>query len=71
MKRWWFIIKSLGAIFRLEGGDDFEEEVDLFACALCGSIYMDKSSYVTHYQVNSCVIDKDSLPIEPLELRAY
>lgn len=71
MKKWWFIIKSLGTIFRVDTAGDIEDEVDLYVCAICGSIYMDKRSYITHYRVDSCTIERDPLPLEPLELRPH
>lgn len=68
--KWWFVIKSLQtAIFGTDVNEIPEDEIEMYVCALCGNIYLDRKSYVTHYQVNACIIDKDVLPLESIEVR--
>lgn len=69
MKKWWFLITALNAIFKPESVDNPEEEIEMYICAMCGSMFLDRRSYIMHYKVDSCVIDKDTMPSEPFELR--
>lgn len=69
MKGWWFLIKALNAIFKFEEPEVQENEIEMYICALCGSMFMDRRSYIFHYKVDSCTITKDPTPSEPFELR--
>jgi hypothetical protein len=68
--RWWFIIKSLQtAIFGTDVNEIDENDIEMYVCSLCRNIYLDKKSYITHYQVNACMMNSDTLPTEPIKIR--
>lgn len=72
MRQWWFITRALNAVFKMietEDFDDFEDEQEMYICAVCESMFMDKQSYIRHYKVDTCLVIKDPLPSDPLELR--
>ena len=70
MRGWWFLIKALNAIFRMEEVEPKDdEEIEMYICAMCGCMYLDRESYVLHYKLDTCVVEKDPTPSEPFELR--
>ncbi len=68
MKKWWFFIKAFNIIFKMNTVKK-EEEIEMYVCSLCGSIYLDKYSYLTHYKVDACTAPMYILPSEPLHIK--
>lgn len=72
MRQWWFITRALNAVFRLLDTETFDiddDDLEMYVCAVCDSIFLDKKSYLKHFDVDTCIVVKNPLPSEPLELR--
>ena len=41
----------------------------MYMCAICGSIYLDRQSYITHYKVDACTAPMYILPSDPLDIK--
>lgn len=54
---------SLRTVFTEE-----EEFFEMFPCEMCGTIYMTKESYLTHFRVNECNVEMYPLPTEQMEI---
>lgn len=66
--KWLFLVKRFNALFKIIKQQP-EKQIEMYICGLCESIFLDKRSYILHFQLDSCVVIKDPTPPEPLELR--
>jgi len=70
MKKYWFFIKSFYIFFKLRRQQiDDEQKMELYVCSLCGTIYLDKNSYITHYKLDMCSIPMHIFPSEPITIQ--
>ncbi|NDB56987.1 hypothetical protein EB001_00815 [bacterium] len=70
MRKWWFFIKAFNIVFKMNTVKQEEEEkIEMYVCSLCGSIYLDKHSYLTHYKVDACTAPMYILPSDPLHIK--
>jgi len=71
MSKWVFLIKYLKRLlFKQKEKPLMEEEtVDVYACVICDSWFMDKNSYLMHFKVGTCNLHPETLPEEPIEIR--
>lgn len=56
-------------LFKMNTVKQEKEEIEMYVCAICNSIYLDKNSYLTHYKVDSCVAHMYILPGDPLKVK--
>ena len=68
MKNWWRLIKEFRHYINLRKDID-ENKVEMYMCAICGSIYLDRQSYITHYKVDACTAPMYILPGDPLDIK--
>ena len=69
MRKWWFFIKAFNIVFKMNTVKQEEEKIEMYICSLCGSIYLDKHSYLTHYKVDACTAPMYILPSDPLHIK--
>jgi len=70
MRKWWFLNKAFNVIFKVKNIQQLDdEEVEMYVCSLCNSIYLNKQSYITHYKVDSCTAHMYILPNDPLHIK--
>lgn len=68
IKNWWRLIKEFRHYIKLRKDID-EDKVEMYMCAICGSIYLDRQSYITHYKVDACTAPMYILPSDPLDIK--
>jgi hypothetical protein len=68
MNNWWRLIKEFRHYIKLRKNID-EKKVEMYMCAICGSIYLDRQSYITHYKVDACTAPMYILPGDPLDIK--
>jgi hypothetical protein len=59
----WFLVKY----FLTHETEDLDFEMHV--CEMCGTIYMDVDSYLTHFMLNQCHVEMYTMPPEQLEIR--
>lgn len=71
MKNCWIFIKSFYFYLKLKKQMKLNDEpkVELYVCSLCGTMYLDKTSYITHYKLDMCSIPMDIFPNEPITIK--
>ena len=68
MKKWWRLIKEFILFTKLQQNIE-EEKIEMYVCAICGSIYLNIQSYITHYKVDACTAPMYILPSDPLDIK--
>ena len=68
MKNWWRLIKEFILFTKLQQNIE-EEKIEMYVCAICGSIYLNIQSYITHYKVDACTAPMYILPGDPLDIK--
>lgn len=68
MKKWWRLIKEFILFTKLQQEIE-EEKIEMYVCAMCGSIYLNIQSYITHYKVDACTAPMYILPNDPLDIK--
>ena len=68
MKIWWRLIKEFILFTKLQQNIE-EEKIEMYVCAICGSIYLNIQSYITHYKVDACTAPMYILPGDPLDIK--
>ena len=68
MKKWWRLIKEFILFTKLQQNIE-EEKIEMYVCAICGSIYLNIQSYITHYKVDACTAPMYILPGDPLDIK--
>ena len=68
MKKWWRLIKEFILFTKLQQNIE-EEKIEMYVCAMCGSIYLNIQSYITHYKVDACTAPMYILPNDPLDIK--
>lgn len=71
MNKWVFLLKYLKyLLFSKKEKEPLQEKmVDVYACTICDSWFMDKDSYLMHFRVGTCNLHPETLPEEPIEIR--
>ncbi len=68
MKKWWRLIKEFILFSQLQQKIE-EEKIEMYVCAICGSIYLNIQSYITHYKVDACTAPMYILTSDPLDIK--
>lgn len=68
MKKWWRLVKEFILFTKLQQEIE-EEKIEMYVCAMCGSIYLNIQSYITHYKVDACTAPMYILPNDPLDIK--
>lgn len=69
MKKWWCLIKDFILFTKLQKNIDEDENIEMYVCAMCGIIYLNIQSYITHYKVDACTAPMYILPNDPLDIK--